>query len=451
MANLDKFRSINIKLDEANGFSLKPQFAKQGDYNGRVLYVQITNAGEVVPQPEVSLNLGWEHDTEKNQGLDPFEKVDEEKGIFRIAYPTEMLHPGTVICAIQIVEQDQITITRNFKLEVERTPFDDEAVVSSNSFTALQKALMRVEKIEANEQERQDTFEANESDRQSTFDTNENQRQSEFDSNEQTRQANEETRISKEEARETAESERETAEDTRESQESSRVSAESTRESNESTRQTNESNRENAESERASAEDTRESNEAARENAEQTRVSNENTRQSNEMAREQTFNALVDDLEGLEDRYIPRLLEVERKTNDDVLTVDSNNNVDFKEAVSLAGLSLKDAIIVDSDSNNNGHWIIWGNGFAICIREITINRDSTTGQRGIPKPIVFSETESLIGGTASTDMSSWKDRTDASKIVVNNYIDAWSWGRDTDSWEGTGELRFRLWAAGFVD
>ena len=138
---LDKFRQVDVLLNRANDYQLETQFVKEGDYNGRELVVQITNAGEVSNQAGLSLNLGWHHSVIGNRGLDPFTVVDASKGVFKIAYPTEMLFPGDVTASIQIIDGDKITLTRNFKITVEESPIDENAIVSENSFTVLQEML----------------------------------------------------------------------------------------------------------------------------------------------------------------------------------------------------------------------------------------------------------------------------------------------------------------------
>lgn len=141
---LDNFRRIDMKINRANDYQIETQFAKEGDYNGRELVVQITDAGEVKNQSGVSLNLGWRHDSVGNTGLDHFTVVDITKGIFKIAYPKEMLNAGLVTAVIQVVERGKITLTRNFKITVENNPIDEDAIVSENSFTVLQEALLTI-------------------------------------------------------------------------------------------------------------------------------------------------------------------------------------------------------------------------------------------------------------------------------------------------------------------
>lgn len=141
---LDKFRRIDMKINRANDYQIETQFAKEGDYNGRELVVQITDAGEVSNQNGVSLNLGWHHNSAGNSGLDPFSVVDASKGIFKITYPTEMLIAGDVTASIQVFEGEKITLTRNFKITVEKNPISEDAIVSENSFSVLQEALKTV-------------------------------------------------------------------------------------------------------------------------------------------------------------------------------------------------------------------------------------------------------------------------------------------------------------------
>ena len=147
---LDKFRRIDMQINRANDYQIETQFVKEGDYNGRELVVQITDAGEVSNQSGVSLNLGWKHNSAGNSGLDPFTVVDASKGIFKITYPTEMLITGDVTASIQVLESGRITLTRNFKITVENNPIDEGAIVSENSFTVLQEALVKVNDLEDN-------------------------------------------------------------------------------------------------------------------------------------------------------------------------------------------------------------------------------------------------------------------------------------------------------------
>lgn len=146
--SLDRFRSVDIRIDKADHYFMSSQFAKGGDYNGRTLVVQITNGGLIESQAGITVNLGWRHESVKNSGLDPFEVVDAAQGIFEISYPKEMLNPGRVTAVIQIIDGETITETKNFVIQVEKSPIDETSIVSSNSFTVLQEALVKTNRVE---------------------------------------------------------------------------------------------------------------------------------------------------------------------------------------------------------------------------------------------------------------------------------------------------------------
>lgn len=136
--NLNEFRRSYIKLDKASQSYITPQYVKQGDYNGRELIVQITDGGAVKDMTGVSLELGWKHESIQNAGLEPFSELDVTQGLFKVAYPTELLNPGRVLCAIRVSENGTVTNSMNFSVVVEKNPFDDTALVSDNAFTVLE-------------------------------------------------------------------------------------------------------------------------------------------------------------------------------------------------------------------------------------------------------------------------------------------------------------------------
>lgn len=162
--SLDRFRSVDIRIDKADHYFMSSQFAKGGDYNGRKLVVQITNGGLIETQVGITVNFGWRHESVNNTGLDPFDVVDASQGIFEINYPKEMLNPGRVTAVIQIIDGEIITETKNFVVQVEKSPIDETSIVSSNSFTVLQEALIKVNgwnaRIDVVEQEFKDRADA---------------------------------------------------------------------------------------------------------------------------------------------------------------------------------------------------------------------------------------------------------------------------------------------------
>ena len=142
--SLSEFKRIDIRLDKANDYIPQRIYAKQGDANGRNLYVQLTNNGEVVDTSGTTLNLGWTHLSTGGTGLDSFTTVDVTQGIYKHSFTTAFLQPGRVECSIQIVTGTDIVNSRTFIVDVASSAFNETAVASDNSFTVLQDALLTV-------------------------------------------------------------------------------------------------------------------------------------------------------------------------------------------------------------------------------------------------------------------------------------------------------------------
>jgi hypothetical protein len=142
--SLTEFRRIDIRLDKANDYIPQRIYAKQGDVNGRELYVQLTNNGEVANTTGTTLNLGWTHLATGGTGLDSFTIVDVTQGIYKHSFTTAFLQPGRVECSIQIVTGTDIVNSRTFIVDVASSAFNETAVASDNSFTSLQDALTTV-------------------------------------------------------------------------------------------------------------------------------------------------------------------------------------------------------------------------------------------------------------------------------------------------------------------
>lgn len=342
-----------IIWDKANKQLYEKIEGHQGDSNGRQLVVQILNNGKTVSLPHATLYLAWK--SKSNKGFDVFETVDSLKAIYKLAYTTELLsNKGKVKASLVLVDIERRIESKPFNIHLIETVVDDDSVQSENSFTALTKALIRVENIEANEKVRENTFQENESNRIATFNANEDERKSEFNTNEshresifqdneETRQQNENKRIDAESRREQSEinrqdifeeneSLRQLKEDERAENEDVRINSENDRMIAEKARNEKEAKRESAESGRNQSEEERTSNEANRIDEEEKRVRNENTRQINESGRVEAENErdskytqieadYAERAETLEETYAPRLTNVENE-------IDNKNHFD---------------------------------------------------------------------------------------------------------------------------
>lgn len=228
---LKEFRSIDVYWDKATRRIYEEIRSSSSDEKGRKLTVQIVNDGQIQDLTNVALNLYWETQDGENRGLDPFEPLDPENGIYELYFRTGMLkHVGKLNAHLHLVDTTGAITSEPFTIFVFEG-VDVDAMASDDELSALNQALIEVQNIKQDEAERV-----------------------------------------------SAEAERATAEEERVSNENERKNAETIRLTNETDRVDNEEDRVAAESDRVSAESSRTVNENARLSAESDRVTAENVR-----------------------------------------------------------------------------------------------------------------------------------------------------------------------------
>lgn len=140
----EDFKNIQQVINHANErFVIRP-FVSQGDWDGRSLTVQVTDDGVVRKKPGLTLNLKWLNKTAYNQGLEPFECINEDDSIFKVIYPNNMMTPGVVEAQIQVLYKGNSTILKTFEITVQGDVNNPKAYINESSFGALEKALSTV-------------------------------------------------------------------------------------------------------------------------------------------------------------------------------------------------------------------------------------------------------------------------------------------------------------------
>ena len=229
---LKEFRSIDVYWDKATRRIYEEIRSSSSDEKGRKLTVQIVNDGQIQDLTNVALNLYWETQDGENRGLDPFEPLDAENGIYELYFRTGMLqHVGKLNAHLHLVDTTGAITSEPFTIVVFQG-VDVDAMASEDELSALNQALIEVQNIKQDEAER----------------------------------------VANEDLRAGAETERIAAEEERVSNENERKTAETTRNTNETTRVSNETDRVNAEQARATAETERVTAESARVSAEEERA-----------------------------------------------------------------------------------------------------------------------------------------------------------------------------------
>lgn len=145
--SLENFRKVRIQLHRADEPILHKLVAKEGDYNGRELEVQLTNRYVLENQSGVTLRLYWRHLKHGNQGIRNFEAVDRSNGLFKVTYPNQMLSPGNVSCHVQIQDGDKIINTQTFTILVNGSGFNAQTAIASDDYSALNEAFVEMDKV----------------------------------------------------------------------------------------------------------------------------------------------------------------------------------------------------------------------------------------------------------------------------------------------------------------
>ena len=160
MVLADSFYYQPVQIDTINTRVNADLFAKEGDANGRGMVVQITENGMIKDTTGITLRLQWSHLSVGVSGFTDFEVVDSTKGLYKVKYPTSMLHRGRVEAFIRITDNGILSGTRNLFITVERMVGSDETIEASDDFSALQTALTKLSAWEATISGKVDTWEA---------------------------------------------------------------------------------------------------------------------------------------------------------------------------------------------------------------------------------------------------------------------------------------------------
>ena len=149
MVLADSFYYQPVQIDTIYTRVNADLFAKEGDANGRGMVVQITENGIIKDTTGITLRLQWSHLSVVTSGFTDFEVVDSTKGLYKVKYPTSMLHRGRVEAFIRITDNGILSGTRNLMITVERMVGSDETIEASDDFSALQTALTKLSAWEA--------------------------------------------------------------------------------------------------------------------------------------------------------------------------------------------------------------------------------------------------------------------------------------------------------------
>ena len=146
---LKEFRSIDVCWDKATRRIYEEIRSSSSDEKGRKLTVQIVNDGQIQDLTNVALNLYWETQDGENKGLDPFEPLDAENGVYELYFRTGMLkHAGKLNAHLHLVDTTGAITSEPFTIVV-FSGVDVDAMASDDELSALNQALITVSQYDA--------------------------------------------------------------------------------------------------------------------------------------------------------------------------------------------------------------------------------------------------------------------------------------------------------------
>ena len=305
MAELKEITEISLKLrDEEINYLVS---AKQGDRATRYVYAKIQNDdGTEYTIPDNCIAIVNIKKPDKHFCYNEC-KIENNRVIIELTKQA-LAAAGTAHADIELRNEQNALIlsTQSFGIEIEQSMRNENAILSSNEMTALEKkvqkyiddlietkkeALEVAEAVRIAEEARKqaESSRATEESQRQTAESNRQANETERQQAEDGRQANETERQQAEDGRQANETERQQAEDGRQAKEAARQQAEDDRQAKEAARQQTEDGRQAKEAARQQTEDDRQAKETARQQAENDRQEKETARKTAETQREQLF------------------------------------------------------------------------------------------------------------------------------------------------------------------
>ena len=144
---MSEFQRVDLLWDNVHQrlsipFDLK---AVTGEYNGRILRIQVTDNGKVKAQ-NGTMTFGYLC-PDGRTGVVNATLVQSDQGIYEVAYPSDMLRKvGMVACALKLADSSSRAIckTENFSVEVKDSVIHDGLEIAENSIRPFDKAILDI-------------------------------------------------------------------------------------------------------------------------------------------------------------------------------------------------------------------------------------------------------------------------------------------------------------------
>jgi len=129
-----------------------------GEANGRWLTVIFTQEAAAQFSDTTSVYLSWKHLEKNVKGYNVFEKVEQEDTdvltaeelppVYQIYYPKQMLHEGTVIATIELVDDISVSASQTFSIHIMADPWDGTNWIEQDDLSEFKIAMNKAQHMQ---------------------------------------------------------------------------------------------------------------------------------------------------------------------------------------------------------------------------------------------------------------------------------------------------------------
>lgn len=129
-----------------------------GEANGRWLSIIFTQEAAAQFSDTTNVYLSWRHIEKNVKGYNVFEKVEQEDTdvltadelppTYQIYYPKQMLHEGTVIATIELVDDISVAASRTFSIHVTADPWDGTDWIEQDDLSEFKTAMNKAKHMQ---------------------------------------------------------------------------------------------------------------------------------------------------------------------------------------------------------------------------------------------------------------------------------------------------------------
>lgn len=131
-----KIKSLQQKIKPINigAGASRPYIYAMFDYEAKAQFTSKT-----------TVYLSWKHsDGNEIRGYNAFTKISDKPNVWKLMVPASMLHEGTVLARLELVDSVSIAASTTFEINILYNPNEDESFTMSDDYGVFQEAIVQL-------------------------------------------------------------------------------------------------------------------------------------------------------------------------------------------------------------------------------------------------------------------------------------------------------------------